>query len=123
MNDIEVMYVRAMLQSAEIPFYIVGEHFGSLYPGMQIASYNERRFLVPEEYFEEAADLIQDLRAEDPKAKETLVQEDLTLGSKIRIVIETFLFGWSSLGGKKTTNKFKNEDVASDSDASMTRPF
>ena len=123
MNDMEVMYIRAMLQSSEIPFHIVGENFGSLYPGMQIASYNERRFLVPQEYLEEAIELIQALRAEEPTSKEAIVQEDLTIGSKIRIVLETLLFGWSSLGGKKTTNKFKNEDVASDSDASSTRPF
>ena len=101
MNDMEVMYIRAMLQSAEIPFHIVGENFGSLYPGIQIASYNERRFLVHREDYNEAIDLIQDLRTGDPDSAEEVSQQDLTLGSKIRIVLETILFGWTSLGGKK----------------------
>jgi len=54
MDDIEVMFIRALLQSEEVPFFIVGENFGSLYPGIQIGSYNERRFLVPNDYYEVA---------------------------------------------------------------------
>ncbi len=110
-NDIEVMYIRAMLQSAEIPFHIVGENFGSLYPGIQIASYNERRFLVPQEHYDEALNLIQGLRSDALEPKENSLQEDLTIGSKIRIILETILLGWSSLSGKKTTNKPKNDGV------------
>ena len=95
-NDTEVMYIRAMLQSAEIPFHIVGENFGSLYPGLQVASYNERRFLVPEDCFEEAIELIEGLRTDysEPTA-------ELTTKSKLRVIFETLIFGWSSLGGDK----------------------
>lgn len=99
-NDMEVMYIRALLQNAEIPFHIVGEHFGSLYPGMQIAFYNERRFLVPKVHYQAAEDLIRNLRDTNTDHQEQ-IDSDLTLGAKIRIILETFLFGWSSIGGKK----------------------
>ncbi|MEM7359887.1 MAG: hypothetical protein AAF431_12375 [Pseudomonadota bacterium] len=59
MDDIEVLFLRAKLRSEEIPFQFIGESFGSLYPGVQVASYNERRFLVPVEYFEEAQQLLE----------------------------------------------------------------
>jgi len=121
MNDMEVMYIRAMLQSADIPFHIIGENFGSLYPGIQIASYNERRFLVPQEYYDEASDLIQDLRTEEPTVHEPVAQKDLTLGSKIRIIIETLLCGWSSLGGKTTTSQ-SNEEFEQSSDVPPSNP-
>ncbi|GHA16160.1 hypothetical protein GCM10008090_27450 [Arenicella chitinivorans] len=62
MDDMEVLFLRALLQSEDIHFAIVGEHFGSLYPGVQIASYNERRFLVPFEEYVRAAALIAEHR-------------------------------------------------------------
>lgn len=93
----EVMYLRAMLQHAEIPFHIVGENFGSLYPGVQIASYNERRFLVPEENYEEAFEFVEELR----KQQQPEPDEDLTITSKLRMVVEFLFFGWASPGGKK----------------------
>lgn len=96
MDDMEVLFLRALLQSEEIHFAIVGEHFGSLYPGVQIASYNERRFLVPLEQYERAAALIAEHRE-----VYVPVTENLSLGARLRIVIEAFLFGWCFPGGRK----------------------
>ena len=111
LDDLEVMYIRAMLQSAEIPFEIIGENFGSLYPGIQIASYNERRFLVSEEHYEDALEIVQSLRAQDAD-ESSIESSELTLGSKIRIVLETLAFGWSSLGGaKKNAIRVENNDA------------
>ena len=97
MDDMEVLFLRALLQSEDIHFAIVGEHFGSLYPGVQIASYNERRFLVPFEEYERAAALIAEHRAVyDP------VISDLSVGARVRIFIEGLVFGWCVPGGRKS---------------------
>ncbi len=97
MHDAEVLYIRAALQNAGIPHFIIGEGFGSLYPGIQIASYNERRFLVPEAFYRESIDIVNRIR----DIQIEVSREEFTLSSKLRIVVETLVFGWSSLGGKR----------------------
>jgi len=64
LDDAEVMFIRAILQHEEIRFHIVGENFGSLFPGLQIPSYNERVFRVEEADFERATELLQAYRNE-----------------------------------------------------------
>ena len=96
MDDTEVMFLRALLQSYEIPFFIIGEHFGSIYLGIQIGSYNERRFIVPEENYEEAKNIIEEHR----KSYE-LSFVNLDTKSKLRLLIEVFIYGWGVPSGKK----------------------
>ena len=95
-DDSEVMLLRALLQSYEIPFFIIGENFGNLYPGVQIPSYNERRFTVPAEYFDEAMGVLN----EHLKYYEPAVIH-LTPKSKLRILFETFFLGWFFPNGKR----------------------
>ena len=95
-DDSEVMFLRALLQSYEIPFFIIGENFGSLYPGVQIPSYNERRFTVPEEYFDEAKGILEEhLEMYEPAAA------NLTTKSKLRILFEFLFWGWYFPNGKQ----------------------
>ena len=95
-DDSEVMFLRSLLQSYEIPFFIIGEHFGSLYPGVQIASYNERRFTVPAEYFDQAKGILEEhLNAYEPAAV------NLTTKSKLRILFEVLFWGWYFPNGKQ----------------------
>jgi hypothetical protein len=89
MDDVEVMFIHARLQSHSIPFTLLGENFGSLYPGVQIAMYNERRFLVPEEFFDQARDV---LAAHRENYEPGFV--NLEVKSKIRILLETIIWGW-----------------------------
>lgn len=63
-DDTEVMFIRALLQHQDIPFHIVGENFGSLFPGVQISSYNERIFRVAEADFDRATHLLNQVRDE-----------------------------------------------------------
>jgi len=90
------MFLRALLQSHGIRFFIIGEHFGSLYPGVQIPSYNERRFVVDKDDFEFAKEVYFEHRTVyEPSV------ENLTTKSKVRIVFEFFLWGWFFPNGKK----------------------
>ena len=91
-----MMFLRALLQSYEIPFFVIGENFGSLYPGVQIPSYNERRFTVPIEYFDQAKDII-----EQHLEVYELAVENLTTKSKLRMIFEFIFWGWFFPNGKK----------------------
>jgi len=95
-DDSEVMFIRALLQSADITFHIVGENFGSLFPGLQIPSYNERRFLVNKEDAERAFELLREHRQDYVS-----VSTNLDAKSKWRIVLETLFLGWSVPSGTK----------------------
>jgi len=100
MDDTEVMFLRALLQHSEIPFYIIGENFGSLYPGIQVASYNERRFVVAAEYLEDAqALLIGHRNLYEPSFV------NLPVKSRIRIVVEALTFGWCFPSGSKKNHQ------------------
>ena len=96
MDDLEVLFISAVLEAEGIPYLVVGSYFGALFPGIQIPIYNERIIRVPKEYLEEAISVI-----EDHRSVYTPTFENLTTHSKIRVVIEAIIFGWVFPAGKK----------------------
>ena len=95
-DDMEVLFIRALLEHEQIPYFIIGEHFRSLYPGVQIPSYNERRFVVPQGYLNEARTLLGTHRqVYEP------IDHQLSKRSKFRMVLEYLMFGWCLPGGTK----------------------
>lgn len=57
-DEVELAIIRSMLDSAEIPYKIVNQYFGSLYIGPAMGSLNQKPVMVPEEYFEEASQVL-----------------------------------------------------------------
>ena len=105
-DDLELVFLRAALEAADVPYFVVGQHFGSLYPGMQIPSYNERSVRVPPGYAEKALKVIEQVRS-----SYSPTFERLTTKSKLRILIEGLLLGWViPAGTKKPSNISSNPD-------------
>lgn len=98
-DDMELLFIRMELEAAAIPFFVVGQHFGSLYPGMQIPAYNERSVRVPATHLHEALEVIQYIRA-----YYSPTFENLDKGSKLRIIFEALLLGWVIPAGNKKTS-------------------
>lgn len=63
-DEVELILIRSALEAAAIPHFIVGNYFGSLYPGIQPALYNERPVQTPPEYAAQAREIIEQLRAD-----------------------------------------------------------
>jgi hypothetical protein len=106
-DDLELLFLRSALQAADIPHFVVGDHFGSLYPGMQIPSYNERSIRVPDGYVEEGLKVIEEVRATYAP-----VSVRLTSKSKLRMLLEGLWLGWVMPGGtKKPSNTPFNPDA------------
>jgi len=82
LDDQELLLISAALDAAGVPYFVVGQNFGSLYPGMQIASYNERTIRVPRPYLNDALQVIEDVRS-DYKGP----AEYLTTPSKVRMLL------------------------------------
>ena len=106
-DDMELLFIRMELEATAIPFFVVGQHFGSLYPGMQMPSYNERSIRVPATYLDEALEVIQHVRAYYSPTFENLAKE-----SKLRIICEALLLGWViPAGNKKASGAVSNPDT------------
>lgn len=92
----ELLFIRMELEAAGIPHLVLGQHFGSLYPGVQLPWYNERTVLVPEERLAEAQALIEAFR-------QTYQPPSLGLSgrSRLRMLLEAVFFGWALPGGCK----------------------
>lgn len=95
-DDLEVLILKMALDAEAIPHLVVGEYFGSLFPGMQIRAYNERSIRVPHCHADKALAVVGRVRASyAPTA------ERLAVRSKLRMLFEAMLFGWVMPGGTK----------------------
>jgi hypothetical protein len=54
------MMLRSLLEAEGIPFSVQNEHFGALYPGLNIFALNERVILVPEADYDRAWVVVND---------------------------------------------------------------
>jgi hypothetical protein len=59
-DETELMLLTSILESSGIEFHVQNEHFGGLYPGLNIFPFNERVILVAESDFDRASLLVRD---------------------------------------------------------------
>ena len=107
-DDMELLFIRMALEAEGIPYLVVGDGFGSLYPGVQLPIFNERPVRVNASDVERAIEVIGEVRKDfDP------VSSNLAGRSKLRIVLEAILFGWFVPGGKRrsSSNNGFNSDA------------
>ena len=105
-DDMELLFIRMALEADGIPFLVVGDGFGSLYPGLQLPIFNERPVRVDEGFVERAAEIVNEVRADfDP------VSTDLAVSSKLRMVLEAVLFAWFLPAGKRRGFSAKAPDT------------
>lgn len=115
-DDLEFIFLVAALEAAEIPHFVVGQHFGSLHPGMQMPWFNERSIQVPAGYRSDAMEVVQDVRS-----SYSPTFENLAIKSKFRILLEALLFAWViPCGSKKPSNISVERDATPSGDAPLT---
>jgi len=107
-DDMELLFIRMALEAEGIQFLVVGDGFGSLYPGVQLPIFNERPIRVRASDVERAVEVIAEVRKDfDP------VSSNLAGSSKLRIFLEAVLFGWFVPGGRRrgSSNNGFNSDA------------
>lgn len=62
-DDLEPLFLQPALEAPGIPHFVVGLHFGSLYPGTQVPRFNERSARVPRRYAATVLAVIEDVRS------------------------------------------------------------
>ena len=90
--------IRGILETENIHYFIHNDHFGSMRVGPQIELFNKKSIMVAAEHVERANELIASFLEIQPNQEE--VQEQYSLGQKLRMVLETLIFGWF-IPGKK----------------------
>ena len=64
-DESELAVIKSILDSAEIPYFVRNEYFGSLYMGVAMGSFNSKPIFVDENYFEDAKELLSEIVEED----------------------------------------------------------
>ncbi len=96
-TESEAAVISSLLEAYDIPFFIRGAGFSKLYPGLQISHYNTQTFMVAEAHYELARSLIADFLTPIPTTSES---SHMSLGNKLRIILETLIGGWFVPGKK-----------------------
>ncbi len=89
----ELLFLKSLLDEAEIPYFVHNERFGSLLAGPQIAHYNRKTIWVHRADREEAAALICDF-LERTSEDEPHSRRQYSFVEKLRMVGEFLFFGW-----------------------------
>lgn len=86
----ELAMIVCLLEANDIPYFVHNAGFGSLYPGPQIALYNNITVMVPASAADDAIEVLSVLFEPSP----TQLSSDTLLVDKIRMIVEALCFGW-----------------------------
>ena len=64
-DESELAVIKSLLDSAEIPYFVRNEFFGSLYMGVAMGSFNSKPIFVDEDFYEDAKELLSKIVEED----------------------------------------------------------
>lgn len=91
-TESEMAVMLSMLKAFEVPHFVHNLGFGGLYPGVQIRLYNVRKIMVAVDHAEHALEL---LSVFERYTTEKETDNKLKLSDKLRVILETIIFGWS----------------------------
>jgi len=89
-DESELAIIKSILDSAELPYYVRNEFFGSLYIGVAMGSFNSKPIFVDEDYYEDAKELLSEIVNEDEFETLDQVEEPTPLESFISYVYDLF---------------------------------
>jgi hypothetical protein len=107
-TESEMAVMVSMLDAFEVPNFVHNLGFGGLYPGLQIRLYNVRRIMVPVDHVANALELLSVFEQHNVEPE---TDDKLRLADKLRVIVETILFGWSFPTRRKNLQKETDDDI------------
>jgi len=106
-DESELVFIKSVLEADQVPFYVQNENFGSLYSGAYMNYFNAKTIMVPEEYYEDAKEIIKSVikDAEFPDVQ----SNEPPLSNLFNNLISFFTLGLYSPGRNKS-KKHNNSD-------------
>jgi len=99
-NEVELSFVRGLLESNGIRFFVHNDHYGSLYVGPQIELLNRKAVMVDERDEARALELL-DTFLTPVEGYEDEPETAYSFWQKLRMVVESMMFFWYVPGGKR----------------------
>ncbi len=98
-DELELSFIKSILDGEGIQYFIFNDHFGSLKIGPNIPMVNEKVIMVHEENLESAKELLSEfLYNTEPEPSSS--SSKYSFVDKIRLILEFLLFGWIMPGRK-----------------------
>lgn len=70
-DESELVFLKSFLDAEELPYFVLNDNFGSMYSGVYMNNFNAKTIMVPEEFYEDAKELIlsviEDAKFEDER--------------------------------------------------------
>ena len=108
-DESELVFIKSVLEADEIPFYVQNENFGSLYGGAYVNFFNAKTILVPEEYYDEAKQIISSV-IEDAKFEDEISKQPPALSVLISNLICFITLGLYCPGRTEIANSESKDD-------------
>lgn len=94
-TELDLIFIKSLLESEGISFFVHNDYFGSLKIGPKIDLLNDKTIFVDESGRERASEVIDSyLEATNESAIEPKTQSAYSITTKLRIVIEALIFNW-----------------------------
>ena len=90
----ELAVVVCLLEANDIPHFVHNAGFGSLYPGPQVAWYNNITVMVPASFADDAIEVLSVLSEHLSEPESSLSGANTPMKGKIRMIVEVIVFGW-----------------------------
>ena len=107
-DELELLFIKSLLDGEKIPYYVQNDHFGSLQIGIKIPLFNAKMIMVHEKDMETSKELISEF-LKNTKPENNLTTPEYTLSDKIRLILEFLMFGWI-MPGRKWSKKKTDEE-------------
>lgn len=108
-DELELAMIRGVLDSEGIDYFIHNDNFGSMRVGPQIDLLNKKTIMVSPEDAERAKTIISELFGREQP--EETIEEKYTASQKLRMILETIVFGWFIPGRRRQRVTPEKEDV------------
>ena len=108
-NESELVFIKSVLEADGVPFYVQNDNFGSLYSGAYMSYFNAKTVMVPEEYYEDAKQIIQSV-IKDAEFVDSKDKEPPDISDLFNNLISILTLGLYSPGGGNNKNSKSNED-------------
>ena len=104
-DESELVFLRSMFEASGMPYYVLNEHFGSMYSGAYMSSLNAKTIMVPDEVYEDARDLIRSVKG-DAVFEEDRGGDEGSGEGPLETVLNFLTLGWLfPASGKKKGGK------------------
>jgi hypothetical protein len=95
--------IRGVFDTESIHYFVHNDNFGSMRVGPQIDLFNRKAIMFAPEDVGRAKEIISDLL--ERRLPEEEEQEQYSIGQKLRMILETIIFGWFIPGRKRSKKR------------------